>query len=51
MKTNLKMSFKILWNIKYIARVVLHVQWYLLRAAAQLDVKIALFVNGFVVYH
>ncbi len=27
-----------------------NLQWYLLRAAAQLDVKIALFVNGFVVY-
>jgi hypothetical protein len=26
-------------------------QWYLLRAATQLDVKIALFVNRFVVYH
>ncbi len=26
-------------------------QWYLLRATAQLDVKIALFVNRFVVYH
>jgi hypothetical protein len=32
-------------------QIVLVVQWYLLRAAAQLAVKIALFVNGFVVYH
>jgi hypothetical protein len=29
----------------------LYVQWYLLRAASQSDIKIAIFVNDFVVYH